>query len=175
MDAAAAPMERWSGGADRVRRSHPLQTRAQGTLAMDHWSWSESRLDFDRRSWEHLLGRLQSADWPRPQRIEGLETVCLDGGMGPAIYLRADGRVAVVDEGPTKARRRDGYRGLAVAARRSGIPEFLALLPKPSSDAVTCSACKGARYAPRVGWGEVSFVCDACDGLGWIAPSTGDD
>ena len=98
----------------------------------------------------------------------------LDPGMGPMVYLTADGRIledsrgwdgdAVVELTGDQAN-----AALVVGAKKTGIPELLDLIPPPPPDARQCPKCKGARTAEPVEGFGLKFPCDACGSRGWIA------
>lgn len=102
-------------------------------------------------------------------------------GMGPMLYLTADGRVledgrawdgaAVVELTGCQA-----TQALAVGALNTGIPALLDLLPPAPEGAGTCPTCGGTHYyRPHPQHGP--FPCFDCGALGWIPvpdPAPGD-
>lgn len=195
MDANLAPAHRWtcrdrektmlvrSMGrlADLIRSVATALSDApsvRSRLPPDVWSWSDFEIQIDPRTWRRLISKLEARSWPGPIVVEGVSLWCLDGGMGPATYISEKGRVAVVHEAPLPISKGDAYCAMAVAARRSGIDEFLLLQPSKPTDAEACAACAGSRFAPWPGAldeSEARFVCSSCDGLGWVSHAAGTD
>lgn len=95
-------------------------------------------------------------------------------GMGPMLYLTADGRVledsrgwdgdAVVELTGDQAN-----AALVVGAKKTGISALLDLLPPRPPDGKVCPKCSGTRVAePIEGFGS-EFPCDMCGSRGWLA------
>jgi hypothetical protein len=101
-----------------------------------------------------------------------LNAFLLDPGLGPPVYLTADGRVVWdgwyewTKNAPTE---RDAYASLIVGAKKTGVAALLDLLPPRPDGADDCLGCVGKR------WSDVSsasgerfqIICGVCRGLGW--------
>ena len=102
------------------------------------------------------------------------DAFCLDGGLGPAWYLTADGRVLMDGlswngEPLREATEAEALQTIVVGAKKTGIDALLELLPRRPQSASTCTQCDGGRYASGSPESlEVPhFICPRCNGLGW--------
>lgn len=95
----------------------------------------------------------------------------LDPGMGPALYITADGRILedgrcwdgappheVLDEDTICA-------ALTIGAHKTGISALIELLPTAPSNAVDCPCCEGTRWSEV--FGSDKMICVLCRGRGW--------
>jgi hypothetical protein len=116
------------------------------------------------------------ADEPRPgtdplqREVEDAhDAFLLDPGMGPMMYLTADGRVLAdgrtwTDGGPLREVAEDAaIAAIVVGARKSGLDMLLSLLPPCPSDARVCETCQGRRWMTV----PLTLVCGQCSGRGW--------
>ena len=96
----------------------------------------------------------------------------LDPGMGPMLYLTADGRILEDMRGwdgdaVNELTEEKAYAALVIGAKKTGIAELLDLIPAAPVGAETCARCKGKRTAePVEGFGH-ELPCDACGCRGW--------
>ncbi len=99
----------------------------------------------------------------------------LDPGMGPMVYLTADGRILQDSRGwdGDIVVEVVGYKAnaaLLVGAKETGIRELLDLLPPAPPGAAVCTKCHGKRMAePFEGYGR-EFPCAECEARGWKLP-----
>lgn len=92
----------------------------------------------------------------------------LDPGMGPMVYLTADGRVLV--DGRTwdgealheETSVDNATAAVVVGAQKTGIGELLALVPR-LADASPCPTCNATRWMP-IGDTGAQVVCPVCYG-----------
>lgn len=101
----------------------------------------------------------------------------LDPGMGPMIYLTADGRILFDERSwdgkPLREAQSDEVvSALVVGAKKTGIAGLLELLPSRPHDGLQCPKCHGSRWARLVPTFEPEFVCLLCGGLGWATSAT---
>jgi hypothetical protein len=111
------------------------------------------------------------------------DVVIITLGLGPAVYLRLDGRIIKwnYDDGESPRELSDPHdiaAGVALAVETWSMPELLALLPTRPGDGQECARCGGERwirYAEgrwvRLSQGpedSVKRVCITCCGLGWV-------
>ncbi|MBA4188016.1 MAG: hypothetical protein C0467_08355 [Planctomycetaceae bacterium] len=108
------------------------------------------------------------------------EVIVLTLGLGPAIYLRFDGRVLIwhyMDDEPLRETDDVGdiAAGIVIGARNSGFDGLLSLLPQMPSNGTVCDTCCGThwwsfpRQTNNKKPGEI--VCPTCRGLGWTVES----
>jgi len=97
----------------------------------------------------------------------------LEPGMGPMLYLTADGRVLTDgrswDGAPLRAATdSEAIAALVIGADKTGVRELLELLPPCPSDGVQCPMCAGRRRAtPIPGMEGPPIICLLCGGRGW--------
>lgn len=97
----------------------------------------------------------------------------IDPGMGPMIYLSADGRVLEDGRSWDGAELRELtsedeiIAALVVGANKTGIEELLTLIPAAPPEATQCPRCQGARRAALIPGQETLFICTMCHGRGW--------
>ena len=153
-----------------------VPTRGLSPLAnfMDHVRelFSTAKADPKRAADNYVEAMSQWQD-----EVEGKhDTFLLDPGMGPMLYLTADGRVLTDGRGwdgePLREASDDEAIGaILVGAEKTGIVALLALLPRKPPNAEDCPTCAGARFAKlptkSADGSEMSFVCWACRGRGW--------
>jgi len=95
-------------------------------------------------------------------------------GMGPMLYLTADGRV-VVDgrswdgEPPREATDDEAIAALVIGANTTGVAALLDLLPPRPAEAQTCAACTGQRMSELVPGSGNRVICSLCRGRGWVS------
>jgi hypothetical protein len=97
----------------------------------------------------------------------------LDPGMGPMLYLTADGRVLEDSRGwdGDSVVELDGEKAnaaIVIGARKTGIVELLELLPAPPKGSTTCPKCRGTRMCEPVPGFGAEHPCTACGSRGWI-------
>jgi hypothetical protein len=90
------------------------------------------------------------------------------GDIGGAAYIRADGSIAIEEELPGSSWSANPNMLIAIlvcaSRRRPALAELLPDRAALDKDCVPCGA---------TGWlavGELTLVCEACSGLGWVAP-----
>lgn len=103
----------------------------------------------------------------------------LDPGMGPMIYLTANGRILFDERSWDGKPLREGQGdevvvALVVGAKKTGIVGLLDLLPMRPHDGLQCPKCHGSRWARLAPTFEPEFVCVLCGGLGWATSATVD-
>lgn len=115
------------------------------------------------------------ADWQREVEEQN-DAFLLYAGMGPMLYVTADGRVLVDgrgwdDEALREATDDEAIGAMVVGARRTGITLLLDLLPPKPPSASDCAGCEGARFMTlQASNGEpFPIVCTDCAGRGWSA------
>lgn len=97
----------------------------------------------------------------------------LDPGMGPMIYLSADGRVLEDGRSWDGAELRELtsedkiIAALVVGASKTGVEELLTLIPAAPPEARQCPRCQGARRAALIPGQATLFICTMCHGRGW--------
>lgn len=97
----------------------------------------------------------------------------LDPGMGPMLYLTADGRVLEDSRGwdGDSVVELDGdgaNAAIVIGAKKTGIVELLDLLPARPPEATICPKCQGTRMCePMPGFGA-EHPCATCGSRGWI-------
>jgi hypothetical protein len=100
----------------------------------------------------------------------------LDPGMGPMLYLTADGRVLIDGRGwdgePLREATDDEATvALVVGAKKTGIAGLFDLLPPRPPEGSSCPTCRGARVerlpATDPERPPPELVCSACKGRGW--------
>jgi hypothetical protein len=113
-------------------------------------------------------------DQPDEQVRRYGEAFLLYPGLGPEIYLLADGRV-ILDERAFfgtevhEASVDEAVAAIVVGAEQTGIAGLLELIPSAPSDAVRCRRCAGSRWW-RIGLDEIAkVICPGCLGRGWTA------
>jgi hypothetical protein len=102
----------------------------------------------------------------------------LDAGLGPGVYLSADGSVVWDDDvwGVT-ATRGEALASIVAGAKKTRIGALLSLLPQRPSDASDCPDCSASGWFDAQGQlqdlhGQLcSVVCMTCAGMGWTAAS----
>ena len=99
----------------------------------------------------------------------------LDPGMGPMIYLTADGRILFDerswDGAPLREAQSDEVVGaLVIGAKKTGIVGLLDLLPVRPVGGLQCPQCQGSRWERLVP--ALEIVRPLCGGLGWATPSS---
>jgi hypothetical protein len=107
---------------------------------------------------------------------EAHDAFLLYPGMGPMLYLTADGRVLEDGRGwdGDDIVELDGDRAdvaIAVGAKTTGINELLELLPPQPPDATTCAQCSGTRWSQLHPGVPHEFPCTACSARGWSKPA----
>jgi len=129
-----------------------------------------------------LLDKLSKARQERGIEPDDIERkfsgFILDPGLGPAVYLAADGRVVWdgwyewTEAAPTI---RNAYMSVVVGASKTGVTDLLKLLPPRPPDAIDCSACGTTGWTDLVDADGKPFqiVCHKCAGLGWMTRLTG--
>ena len=101
----------------------------------------------------------------------------LDPGMGPMLFITADGRVLTDGrswdgEELREATDDEAVGALVVGAKKTKIQALLALIPSASDGGLTCPMCDGRRSAePVAGFGH-ELVCLLCMGRGWVTVAT---
>ncbi len=113
-----------------------------------------------------------------PVRAFG-EAFLLYSGLGPELYLIADGRVVVDErvfgEEVREASPDEEVAAIVVGAEKTGIAKLADLLPPPPRSAKSCSRCSGSRWwavGPNVNGKPFSVVCPDCHGRGWKPAQT---
>ena len=96
----------------------------------------------------------------------------LDPGMGPMVYLTADGRVLRDHRGWDGAEVEEvggdeAIAAILVGAKKTGIDALLQLVPPAPPGSVQCSNCRGSRWAEPVAGFGVEWPCRLCGGRGW--------
>jgi hypothetical protein len=97
----------------------------------------------------------------------------LDPGMGPMIYLTADGRVLMDyrtwdgDE-ICEAKLDNAIASLIIGAEKTGIPDLLRLVPACPDDGSPCPRCEGERWGKPLRDRGLKIICSTCYGRGWI-------
>jgi len=102
----------------------------------------------------------------------------LDPGLGPAVYLSADGRIIWDDDfwGVT-ATRGEALASVLAGVKKTRIDALMSLLPQRPSDASDRSNCGASGWFDAHGQLQdihgqrFSVVCMTCAGLGWTAQS----
>ena len=107
----------------------------------------------------------------RDDVTESESAFLLDPGLGPALYLAADGRVLVDsrdwDGSPLREANDDeAVAAIVVGAEKTGLPELLSLLPPAPPGATTCSGCDGQRWNTQIP--PHRLLCGKCWGRGWL-------
>lgn len=97
----------------------------------------------------------------------------LDPGMGPMVYLTADGRVLWDErgwdgDGVVEVTGVDARGSLVVGARKTGLAALRALLPAAPTGAVVCPTCHGTCFAKLAPGIDGEFPCRACACRGWV-------
>jgi hypothetical protein len=103
----------------------------------------------------------------------------LDPGLGPAMYLCADGQILHDgrdwdDQPMREATEDEAISALVVGAKKIRIPELLELLPPSPPGSAPCARCHGLRWL-RLHPGGVepadsttgNVICFDCSGRGW--------
>jgi hypothetical protein len=119
-------------------------------------------------------GYLRSMDSWEDEVENAHDAFLLYPGMGPMLYLTADGRIledsrgwdgdAVVELTGDQAN-----AALVIGAMKTRIPDLLTLIPSMPAGARVCPKCRGARVAePIEGFGH-QLPCDSCGSRGWVA------
>ena len=101
----------------------------------------------------------------------------LDPGMGPMLFITADGRVLVDGrnwdgEALREATDDEAAIALVVGAKKTDIRALLELFPSISEDGLTCPMCDGRRWAKLVASMTGEVVCPLCSGWGWVTVPT---
>jgi hypothetical protein len=96
----------------------------------------------------------------------------LDPGMGPMLFITAQGRILVdgrswEGEPLREATAEEAIVAILAGASNTGIAELMTLLPPKPPGGQECPTCAGRRRAPAPGTSGTSFVCWDCNGLGW--------
>jgi hypothetical protein len=96
----------------------------------------------------------------------------LEPGMGPMLYLTAEGRVLTDGrswdgEALREATEDEAIAALVIGADKTGITELLSLLPDRPSDGHVCPMCIGKHQAPPLPGGPM-IICLVCGGRGWV-------
>jgi hypothetical protein len=97
-------------------------------------------------------------------------------GMGPMIYITADGRVlkdprSWDGEGELhEVTDAEAIGALVIGAKNTGITALLELIPCQPPDGQTCTTCDGRRWEELPPGSGHEMVCSLCNGRGWIAP-----
>jgi hypothetical protein len=135
---------------------------------------------------ETILARLRSVQAHRgghDELAEREDAFLLDRGLGPAIYLTADGRVLLdltgwddaADPPVREATDDEAISSLVVGSKKTGVTELLELLPPRPAHARSCSRCNGERWmelGTKAGTSEPGrVVCWDCSGRGWTEPT----
>lgn len=113
-------------------------------------------------------------DQPDEQVRRYGEAFLLYPGLGPEIYLLADGRV-ILDERAFfgtevhEASADEAVAAIVVGAEKTGIAGLLELIPSAPSDAVRCRRCAGSRWWGIGLHGIAKVICPGCLGRGWTA------
>lgn len=101
-------------------------------------------------------------------------------GMGPMLYLTADGRILQDSRGwdgdsVVEVFGYDANAALLLGAKITGIRELLNLLPPPPPGAAVCTKCNGTRMAAQIEGSSHEFPCIACEARGWKLPDASRD
>jgi hypothetical protein len=97
----------------------------------------------------------------------------LDPGMGPMLYLTADGRIIndnrTWDGGEIEVEMSldNAICALVAGAKKTGISELLGLIPLLSSGA-TCPKCLGTRWVTIDPSVDFKIICVVCFGRGEV-------
>jgi hypothetical protein len=97
----------------------------------------------------------------------------LDPGMGPMVYLTADGRILEDyrgwdGEGISEVTGARANAALVAGAHKTKITALLDLIAKAPEGGAVCPKCRGARLAePAPGYG-IELPCDRCECRGWV-------
>jgi hypothetical protein len=96
----------------------------------------------------------------------------LDAGLGPMLYITADGRVLTdgrgwSDEEPREATDAEAIAALVIGARKTGITALLDLVPPRPPGGQTCAMCSGERMAELAPGSAGKVICSRCGGRGW--------
>jgi hypothetical protein len=110
--------------------------------------------------------------------MRAYDAFLLDPGLGPAVYLSADGRIVWDDDfwGVT-ATRGEALASVLAGVKKTRIDALKSLLPERPTDASDCSNCEASGWFDAHGQLQdihgqrFSVVCMTCAGLGWTAQS----
>lgn len=99
----------------------------------------------------------------------------LDPGMGPVVYLTAEGRVIMNvsfwEEGEAirEATDEEAISYLVIGALKSGVMGLLDLIPPQPADGMLCSECQGRRWhdLPPAPSHPPWWLCQTCWGKGF--------
>ncbi|MBI1313640.1 hypothetical protein GC176_20300 [bacterium] len=95
-------------------------------------------------------------------------------GMGPAIYITADGRIIWYDYGEwgvgDSLTLKDAIFGVVAGIPETRIESLREVLPRRPNDSTTCKLCDGSGRM-QVPMLTKSFICSDCGGLGWQSNS----
>jgi len=121
-----------------------------------------------------LLLRGIRAKYPLDEISAFYDGFVLDGGLAPAAYLSADGRIIWDDdEGGVQGTLGEALAAVAAGARKKTLPELRLLLPPRDDSALDCAECEATgQYDAHgqirdVGGRRFPVVCPVCCGLGW--------
>ena len=126
-----------------------------------------------------ILARLRQERVRRPDNElqDREDAFLLFPGMGPALFLTADGRIlkdardwdesANVEEGSDD----DAVAAIVIGAENWDIPELLSLLPEAPQNSRPCPQCGGSRWFSFRNYhgNPAKIICPECGGRGWTA------
>jgi hypothetical protein len=100
----------------------------------------------------------------------------LDPGMGPMMFLTADGRVlrdgrSWDGEALREATDDEAIATLVVGAEKTGIAALLGLIPPSPAEGMPCARCEGLRMAEPAPGAGFHIICTQCWGRGWVVQS----
>lgn len=123
----------------------------------------------------HALRSLHDRGWRADDVTAGHDAFLLDPGLGPAVYLTADGRILIDErawsDGPLREATEDeAIVALVVGAHKTGIEGLIDLIPPPPEGSQACSRCDSHRWLAAE-TDAFALVCPDCRGTGWLLRS----
>lgn len=156
-------LETWSGGSGSVS-----VFEYKIVISEPHFQLSDDLL--------RDLESLRRARQPPDPSEELHDAFLLDPGLGPATYLKRDGRIVWEDDGwGVKPTRAHVYLAIIAGAAKTGLARLRDLLPSRPADAVDCKHCDASgRFSAHgqmrdVHGAKISIACIDCAGLGWTS------
>jgi hypothetical protein len=103
------------------------------------------------------------------QAVRSAGALPIYSDIGATIFLRPDGAILIQphhsDDAPVVEERRS-WRILALSLGAEKYPEIRDFLPQRPSGSDDCLECGGSG---RFKVAELTFVCNTCHGIGWVA------